>query len=99
MTKEMRSLPIHKLSIGLTLSVDEVEDILRRASQEAMKANVVKAGEFELARIDIKKDETVVFFRGNSIVADRLKTILKKKSPRAKITVIKTTAAALEKAP
>jgi hypothetical protein len=99
MTKEKSSLSIHKLSIGLKLSVDEVEDALSTASQEAMKARAMKAEEFELARIDIMKDETVVFFRGDTIIVDRLKKILKKKSRRAKFKVAKTTASALEKAP
>lgn len=99
MTKEKRSSTIRKLSIGLKLSLDEVEEALSAASKEAVMARGVKAEEIELARIDIMKDETVVFFRGDGIVADGLKTILKNKSPKAKLKVTKTTAAALAKAP
>jgi hypothetical protein len=99
MTKEKRSSTIHKLRIGLKLSLDEVEEALGAATKEAMMARGVKAEEIELARIDIMKNETLVFFRGDRIVADGLKTILKNKSPKAKLKVTKTTTAALAKAP
>ncbi len=99
MANEKRSTTIHKLSIGLKMSLDEVEEAISAACREAMMAVRVKAEKTELARIDIMKNETVIFFRGDRIVADGLKEILKKKSPEAKIKTIKTTAAALEKAP
>ncbi len=96
MTKENRSSTIHKLSIGLELSLDEVEEALSGATREAMVAGV-KTEEVKMDRVELMKDETLVFFRGDRIVAYGLKTILKKKSPKAKITATKTTAAALAK--
>jgi hypothetical protein len=99
MANEKRSTTIHKINIGLKMSLDEVEEAISAACREAMMAVRGKVEKTELARIDIMKNETVVFFRGDRIVADGVKTILKNKSPDAKIKIIKTTAAALEKVP
>ncbi len=96
MTKENRSSTIHKISIGFELSLDEVEAALSGATREAMMADV-KAGEVKLDRVELMKDETLMFFHGDRNIAYGLKTILKKKSPKAKITVTKTTTAALAK--
>ena len=99
MTKRKRSSTIHKLRIGLKLSLDEVEEAFSAATKEIMKAKRGKAEEVDLARIDIMKDETLVFFRGDRIVADSLKAILKNRLPKAKLKFTKTTAAALAEAP
>lgn len=99
MTKEKRMSTIHKLRIGLRLSMDEIEETLSVSSKEAMMAGSAKAGAIELARIDMMGDETLLFFRGDRSVTNGFKTILKNKFPKAKFRVSTTTTAALAKAP
>lgn len=99
MTKGKHSTTVHKLHIGAKLDLDEVEKAVNAATQKTMLAKGTKAKETELARVDLKKNETVVFFRGDKDISSRLKNIIKKKSPKAKFRVTKTTTATLAKAP
>lgn len=98
MAKEKRSSTINKLYIGRKLSLEEVEEALCAATRKTSMAARRNTEGVELARVDILKDETLVFFRGDKVVADGLKIIFRKKSPKIKLKVTKTTAAALAKA-
>jgi hypothetical protein len=98
MSKEELSSAIHKLRIGIKLSLDEVEKALDAAINNVVFDKSIEAQEIELARIDLLQDETVVFLRGHKNIVTSLKATLIRKSPGTKCTVTKTTTTDLAKA-
>lgn len=92
------SSAIYKLSIGVKLSLDEVEKAFNIAIKNAIMDKSDQDQEVELARIDILTDKTVVYLRGNEAIANYLKTVLKKQSPEAKFSIAQTTTKALANA-
>jgi hypothetical protein len=99
MAKSKRSSSIQKLRIGQKLNLNQIESAFNTAAEKAIKPKGMGTQEFELSRVDILKNETVVFYRGDKDITDSLKSAVKKKSPKARLRVTKTTTAALAKAP
>jgi iron uptake system EfeUOB component EfeO/EfeM len=99
MAKSKRSSSIQKLRIGQKLNLNQIESAFNTAAEKAIKLKGMGTQEFELSRVDILKNETVVFYRGDKDITDSLKSAVKKKSPKARLRVTKTTTAALAKAP
>ena len=99
MAKTKRSSAIQKLRIGQKFNLNLIESAFSTAAAKAMKPKGMRTKEFELSRVDIMKNETVVYYRGDENITALLKTAIKKKSPKARLRVTKTTTAALAKAP
>jgi hypothetical protein len=98
MNRERNSPGIYKLHIGRTLGLEDVEKVLERISFEVMEKAVRTLG-FKLARIDLLKDETVVFFSGDKKIATELKSVFRKTYDKCKVSLRVSSVSDLAKAP
>jgi hypothetical protein len=82
--KKAEDAKVWKISLEGALEARTVEKALQEAS-EMLRESDLGEDIVELHRIDVKDQETIIFFSGEKALADRFTKTLQVYSPKAKI--------------